>query len=399
MSAFDRKGHPMIGENVSRFPELGNDGLPLTALAREFYTSPEWFQRDMERVFRRRWLFACHVSEIPNPGDYTTLEIGGDSIIVARDQGRKVNAFHNVCRHRGSRLCRPGRGNIKAIVCPFHAWTYNLDGTLRAAPNMAALDRDRYGTKRVWSEVWNGMVFINLLNETPRPVAEYLENVRLSGYQLERAKVIEVRDYLINANWKINGETYQECYHCAGVHRNSLAKILLPMSAHEAFENTFHEAGGHDQDNADFLMYSPDLRKGLLLPGLQTQSWNGELMSKRLLGEGCTPQPPCLVQWFPSWSIGAFPDTAFIIDWIPISAGETLWRTRWLVHEDAVEGVDYNLEDVVRLADMFNREDKVVVEQQQAGVNSTGYVPGPLHRPLEDEVRKYIAAYISLVKG
>jgi len=386
----------------SQFPETGSDGLPLTALAREFYTSAEWFQRDLERIFRRRWLFVCHVSEVPNPGDYTTLEIGDDSIIVARDQHGKVNAFHNVCRHRGTRLCQPGRGKTKAFVCPFHAWTYNLDGTLRGAPHMQGLDKAHHGAKPVWCEIWNGMIFINLLKETPKPVAEYLQTVKLSGYQLDRTKVIEARDYLIKANWKINGETYQECYHCAGVHRDSLAKILIPMTAHDAFENSFnevaHEQNRHRHDSREFLMYSPDLRKGLLAPGLETESWNGQLMSKRLLGDGTAPQPPSLTQWFPNWSVGAFPDTAFIIDWLPISPTETRWRTRWLVHEDAIEDVDYRVEEIVRLADMFNREDKEVVELQQAGVNSSGYVPGPLHRPLEDEMRKYFGAYISLVK-
>jgi len=400
----------MTANTDGPFPEEGNDGLPLTALSREFYTSPEWFQRDIERVFRRRWLFACHVSEVPNPGDYKTLEIGADSIIVARDQRGKVNAFHNVCRHRGTRLCQPGSGKTKTFVCPFHAWAYNLDGTLRGAPHMQGLDKGLYGAKPVWCEVWNGMIFINLLQERPKPVSEYLGTVKLAGYQLEHAKVIEARDYRIKANWKINGETYQECYHCAGIHRDSLAKILIPMTAHDAFENTFSEpAHGHNGDgegahashqhgSREFLMYSPDLRKGLLAPGLQTQSWNGQLMSKRLLGEGTAPQPPSLTQWFPNWSVGAFPDTAFIIDWLPLSATETLWRTRWLVHEDAVEGVDYQVEEVIRLADMFNREDKEVVELQQLGVSSSGYVPGPLQRPLEEEMRKYIGAYISLVK-
>jgi Rieske 2Fe-2S family protein len=392
----------MMNLDNSQFPQVGSDGLPLTALPREFYTSPEWFQRDLERIFRRRWLFVCHVSEIPKPGDYTTLEIGDDSIVVARDQQSRVHAFYNVCRHRGTRLCPPGPGKAKAFVCPFHAWTYNLDGTLRGAPHMSGLDKSRYGAIPVWCETWHGMIFINMLKETPVAVAESLKAVNLTGYQLDHAKVIEARDYHIKANWKINGETYQECYHCWGVHKDSLAKILIPMTAHDAFDTQpvepAHGDGPQQRRARDFLMYSSDLRKGLLKPGLVTQSWSGQHVCKRPLGDGTAHQPPSLTQWFPNWSVGAFPDTGFIIDWLPISPTETLWRTRWLVHEDAVEGVDYDKEEVVRLADMFNREDKVMVELQQQGVNSTGYTPGPLQIPLEEEMRKYIGTYVEHVR-
>jgi phenylpropionate dioxygenase-like ring-hydroxylating dioxygenase large terminal subunit len=381
------------------FPEMGSDGLPNTALPRDFYTSPEWFERDLESVFRRRWLFVCHVSEIPEPYDHTTFELGNESIIVARDQKGEVHAFHNVCRHRGARLCKPGKGSAKAFVCPFHAWTYNFDGSLRGAAQMPKLDKSLFGAKRVWSEVWHGMVFINLINEEPKPVAEYLQSIQLADYQLDKAKVIATREYLIKGNWKLNGETYQECYHCAGVHAKSLVPLLNSLTAHDAFDNPFEGHENTAKESTEFLMYSPDMRKGAFAPGVETESFNGKFVSKRLLGNGSKELAPSLAQWFPSWSVGAFPDTAFIIDWIPVSATETLWRTRWLVHEEAVEGQDYSVEEVVRLADMFNKEDKAIVELTQEGINSRAYEPGPLHQPLENEVRKYLGHYLSMIKA
>jgi phenylpropionate dioxygenase-like ring-hydroxylating dioxygenase large terminal subunit len=384
----------MIDKADSRFPEVGSDGLPLTALSREFYTSPEWFQRDIERVFRRRWLFVCHVSEVPTPGDYLTFEIGEDSIIVARDKGGSVNAFHNVCRHRGTRLCQPGRGNTKAFVCPFHAWTYNLDGTLRGAPHMQGLDKSRYGAKHVWCEVWNGLIFINLMEEAPQPVAAYLRNTDFSGHRLEHTKVIATREFLTRANWKINGETYQECYHCSLVHADTLAKILDGTTVHVAY----HSAASEEGSDREFLEYSSDMRNGSLNPGVQTQTLSGQVVTKRLLGEGPTPQPPKLITWFPNFSLGAFPDFAWVIDWVPISATKTLFRTRWMVHEDAVEGVDYEVERVIEMADRVNREDKIIVERQQQGVNSSAYVAGPYQTVLENEARKYIRQYLTLVK-
>jgi phenylpropionate dioxygenase-like ring-hydroxylating dioxygenase large terminal subunit len=378
-------------------PELGSGGLPLTGLPRPFYTSSEWFERDIEKVFRRRWLFVCHVSEIKSPGDFVTFELVDENIIVARDRNGSVNAFHNVCRHRGARLCKPERGNAKAFVCPFHAWTYNVDGTLRAAPQMPRLDKERFGLKTVWCEVWNGMVFINLMADQPQPVAEYLRSVKLEDYQLDKAKVIATRSYTIYANWKLNGETYQECYHCAGVHTNSLMPLLNTEALLSAFDDPLAAAHGHDEVVGEFLMHAKDLRKGGFAPGVETESCDGKFASKRLLGDGSVELAPSLTQWFPNWSIGAFPDTAFIIDWIPVSATETIWRTRWLVHEEAVEGQDYSVEHIVKLADTFNLEDKTVVELAQQGINSKSYEPGPLHQPLENEVRKYLAHYLSMV--
>jgi phenylpropionate dioxygenase-like ring-hydroxylating dioxygenase large terminal subunit len=386
--------NPVTSRLGGRFPELGPDGLPLTTLAREFYTSPEWFERDIERIFRRRWLFVCHNSEVPNVGDYKTIEIGADSIIVARDRSGQMNAFHNVCRHRGTRLCQPGSGNTKAFVCPFHAWTYNLDGTLRGAPHMQNLDKSQYAAKRVWCEIWNGMIFINLMPDKPQALADYLRKAEFSGHQLDNAKVIEAREYLTKANWKVNGETYQECYHCTVVHGASLGKILVAPTNHLSYHNEATEVC----DDKEFLIFSPDLREASFAPGVQTETRDGQLCTKRLMGDGKAPQPPKLLSWFPNFSLGAFPDFAFIIDWLPVSATETLFRTRWLVHRDAVEGVDYVTKEVVDMGDEFNREDKEIVERQQAGVNSSAYEVGPYHSPLEDDARKYIAHYLSLVQ-
>ncbi|PYY72466.1 hypothetical protein CRX42_01065 [Pseudomonas jessenii] len=378
------------------FPETGSDGLPVTSLAREFYTSKIWFDRDIEQVFSRRWLFACHISEMPNPGDYITMELGETSIIVARNKSGEIHAFHNVCRHRGTRLREPGCGNAAVFVCPFHSWSYNLDGGLRAAPHMPDIDKKCYSLKSVWSEVWNGMIFINLMSEQPKPVADYLRNADISGHELDRAKVVAVKDYLTKANWKINGETFQECYHCAVVHGDSLGKLINPITTYTAYEDSGDRTG--DEGEVEFMIYSADLEDGQFAPGVKTESMSGQFVSKRLLGSGPEPQPARLISWFPNFSVGAWPDFAVIVDWIPVSAQETIFRTRWLVHQDAVEGKDYILDEVVELTHLTNIEDKKIVELQQQGVNSPAYIPGPYHQPLEDDARKYIAHYLAMVK-
>jgi phenylpropionate dioxygenase-like ring-hydroxylating dioxygenase large terminal subunit len=375
------------------FPEIGEDGLPLTPLAREFYTSPEWFERDIEAIFRKRWLFVCHISEIPNPGDYTTYQLVQDSIIVARDKSGQINAFHNVCRHKGNLLCEHGKGNAKSFACPFHAWTYELDGSLRSAPLIDDIDKAAFSAKKVWCEVWNGIVFINLSKEHPKSVAEHMVNADFAGHQLERAKIIEAKDYHIEGNWKVNGETYQECYHCAGIHRDTLAKIMYSATTYAAFN---HAPPTDVAEDAEFLIFSEDQREGCYKPGVETESLDGQFVTRRLLGE--TQQTPKLVSWFPNFALGACPDYAFIIDWIPVSATGTHWRTRWFVHEDAVEGVDYDRDEVVLTAHLVNVEDKAAVERLQSGINSSAYEPGPYQKPTENDSARYVRQYIEIMK-
>lgn len=376
------------------YPEIAEDGLPVTALPREFYTSEQWFARDIERVFSRRWLFACHISELSAPGAYTTVELATYSIIVTHGKDGNIHAFHNVCRHRGTRLCTPGKGKANQFVCPFHAWSYNLDGSLRAAPHMPDIDKQAHSAKLVWTEVWNGIVFINLMEEKPKPVAEYLRDADLSGHRLENTKVIGAKDYPTKANWKVNGETFQECYHCAVVHGTTLGKLITPTTTHDAYENVGVETG----DSKEFMIFSDNLLKGQFLPGVKTETMDGQYVSKKLLGDDPDGQPAKLLSWFPNFSVGAWPDFTVLIDWIPVSAQETLFRTRWLVHADAVEGVDYDVDKVMALAHIVNIEDKKIVELQQVGVNSPAYVPGPYHQPMEIDARKYIANYLAMVQ-
>jgi phenylpropionate dioxygenase-like ring-hydroxylating dioxygenase large terminal subunit len=379
--------------SVTFVPRVGDDGLPLDSLPRECYTTPEWFQRDMDMVFRRRWLFVCHVSEIPNSGDYVSYEIAKESVIVARDRKGGVNAFHNVCRHRGIRFVEPGKGNVKVFICEFHLWTYNLDGTLRGAPRMPGLDKSCYGAKSVQCEVWNGMVFINLMEEPAKPVAGYLCNVDLRSHHLDRVKVIATREYRLKANWKINFETYTDSYHVEAIHANTINKILDMNSETTAYDNTDDEL--HNRE--DFFVFSDDMRDGAFFPGMSSQTFDGHPVCRKNFGDGVTVPPPKLVAWTPSFSVAAFPDYGYIFDWIPISTNETLFRNRWIVHEDAIEGVDYEIDEVTAFVNAFNQEDTGIVAKQQLGVESMAYVPGPYQVPLEQATRLFVGHYLSMV--
>ncbi|GAA4013561.1 aromatic ring-hydroxylating dioxygenase subunit alpha [Streptomyces plumbiresistens] len=372
-----------------------DDSLPTTPLTREMYTSPEWHQRDLERVFMRRWLFAGHASQISRPGEFFTFELGDDSVIVSRTSSGELSAFHNVCRHRGTRLCEERSGQAKNFRCPFHGWSYGLDGSLKLAPKMPAeFDKKQFPLKRVWLEEWEGLIFLNLSPEQPtRSVAESLATIDLSAYQLPRTKVIADVVYEIESNWKIAGETFQECYHCAITHPE-LCRIIEPMTDLEEWE----EAGTADASGeADYLIWTPDIGPGMRA-GARTFSHDGQFVSKRLLGSGETEPPCAALSWFPHLGFFVQPDYAVTTSWLPASPTTSLFRSTWVVHEDAVEGVDYDVDNVIHLIDVTNEEDKELCRLVQLGVNSSGFDNSAPYQPqLEAPVRGFLRSYLDHV--
>jgi len=145
-----------------------NRGDSFTTLPRESYFSPEWFEREQELIFSRQWLYAGHESEIREAGDFVTREVGDESVIVMRDESGEIHALFNVCRHRGARICPESSGSAKRLVCPYHRWTYGLDGRLLGAPAMPdTFERTKYPLHRAHACSWNGLVFVNLSIDRP----------------------------------------------------------------------------------------------------------------------------------------------------------------------------------------------------------------------------------------
>ena len=167
---------------VSELPQLG--------LEQHEYIDPAHYALEFDRFWRPGWRFVCHESEIAGRGQYVRYDLAGDSVIVVRGDEGAVHALHNVCRHRGSPLVTDEKGACRArLVCPFHGWSYDFDGTVRTTPKMhEGFDRTGWDLKRVWVEVWNGMVFISLAQEAPEPIAERLAGADFSGYDLDRAE-------------------------------------------------------------------------------------------------------------------------------------------------------------------------------------------------------------------
>jgi Rieske 2Fe-2S family protein len=393
--------HVKIAENgmsikESVVPHSRTADGPTSALPQAYFTSPEWHQRDLDLVFKRRWLYVDHSSRLAHAGDFIVYEVEKESVLVTRDADRRIHAFHNTCRHRGARICAKASGNAKAFTCPNHAWTYGLDGRLKSASHLPDLDKSLYSTVPVWVEEWNGLIFINLAEEKPRPVAEHLRDADIGRYALDRTKVIFERTYVVNANWKVCAETFNECYHCAVAHPK-WCKLIDPLKHLEAFDgaNTAHNGTGADDD---FVTYTNDIRNSVIDPSTRTFTMDGRVACTKPLGNDVNwHEEMSGLSWYPQFGMYLFPDHAYVSSWKPVAVDKTLYRTVWMVHEDAVEGRDYEVEKVVALVNLVNEEDTRVCENAQRGIESSGYRPGPYHPVFEAPVRAFNKVYLSQV--
>src|SRR5205809_6167141 len=192
-------------------------------LFREYYTTPEIYGQEMERIFSRRWLCVGRATELADSGDFVLRTVAGEGIIVVRGQDGAVRAFYNVCRHRGTRLCETERGRLsETIQCPYHAWTYTLDGTLIGAPHMnevAGFDKRDYPLHQVALAEWEGFLFINLAQE-PEPFARAFDPLagRFSRFNIAKLRSGARIEYDVHANWKLVFQNYSECLHCPTIH-------------------------------------------------------------------------------------------------------------------------------------------------------------------------------------
>ncbi|MGD6741773.1 aromatic ring-hydroxylating oxygenase subunit alpha [Streptomyces sp. BH106] len=388
----------MTTPNTTSIPHSGADGgLPTSPLARDYYTSEEWHRRDLQRVFRERWLFAGHSSQIAQPGRFFTFELDADSVIVTRTKSGGIKAFHNVCRHRGAQFCQQRSGRTKYFTCPFHGWSYDLEGDLKVAPEMPEeFDKSQFPLRNVWVEEWNGLIFVSFAEQPPRSVTAALAKADFSVFQLERTKVIADRVYDVSANWKVNAETFAECYHCAIGHPE-FSRIADPLADLEAWDDA--EAAEEDDDLGDYLIFTPDLAPSMA-EGAVTLSPDGQFLCRRLLGaDDNPPKENAAVSWFPNWGMFVQPDYATTFSWIPTSPTTTRFRSTWLVHEDAVPGQDYDPDALPEFMDTINLQDKELCRIAQAGISSSAYDnSAPYHPFFEAPAMGFLGTYLNHVR-
>ena len=378
-----------------------------------FYRSHVTYEAELETIIFKSWLYAGHISQIARHGDYFLFDIGEDSIIVCRDNQGEIGAMHNICRHRGARVCEEPSGNRKAFICPYHGWAYGNDGNLKSAREMDQLKDFKcqdYALKKVRTVVFQGMIFINCDPDAPDFVAP-MESIsrQLGAYDLENAKVAERKTYRINANWKLVLENYLECYHCSSSHRQ-YAK-LHTLEAPSAKVKPINEAMwaraekitgvpgiadehyGYYNDATAFGACSYTSRYALY-EGFKTGSFDGEpvapLMGNMKGYDGGAGD----FQMGPLTFMLNYPDHCVLYRFIPRSLTETDMELVWYVNGNAVEGVDYEAEKVAWLWHYTSLEDEYIILRNSEGVNSRFFEPGPYHPEYEATLMEFVSWYL-----
>jgi len=381
-------------------------------LQQVFYSDTSIYALDVERIFMRRWMCVGHESRIPNAGDFFVHDIAGESLIVARGRDGVVRALVNVCRHRGSEVCYEKEGNAKVLVCPYHAWAYELDGRLRAAREMDGnIDKSKHALKQVHVRILEGLIFVCFADEPPRlDDAEQTLRASLGRYGWADAKMAHRAIYSVDANWKLAIENYFECYHCGPAHpefaRHHATDRYLEPEAGELREGARERARAMGIEIPEISNWpwpaapgqeSADAFHDATYPGSVTGSEDGQAVAP-LMGDfsdydgGFT-----YVDVGPSSTFLAYPDYGVMYLFIPRGVQTTDMEIVWLVSKDASVGVDYELERLIWMWDVTSIADKRIIDHNQKGVNSRYYRPGP-YSPMEAMARNMTEWYLEQIK-
>jgi Rieske 2Fe-2S family protein len=380
------------------------------ALPRAFYTDPLIFERDLQRMLLRHWFCAGHASSIPHAGDFFLVDLGPESVILCRDREGAVHALLNVCRHRGSRVCVARSGTVAGggFTCPYHAWSYGLDGHLRAAREMPdSFNREEAGLKRLAIRVLEGLIFVSFANDPPAlddAAAALAATAGAHGWA--QAKVAHRASFEIHANWKLAVENYMECYHCQPSHPEFARRHVYarPGSQSAALEDTARarsEALGIHISDVDGYglrarpgQESTAVMRSALFAGHATASADGlplaPLMGSFPAFDGCSTY----IDIGPLSDFLAYPDHGLIYRFIPRSVLRTEMEVLWLVDGSAVEGRDYSVERLTWLWQITSVEDKQIIERNQEGVNSHFYEPGP-YSLQEEYANRFVEWYLA----
>jgi Rieske 2Fe-2S family protein len=364
---------------------------PGWSLQQELYCDAGVFGVDMERIWYREWLFAIPACEIPKSGDYVVHEVGAYSVVIVRGSDGEIRAFHNTCRHRGSVLCKARKGSNPRLVCPYHQWTYELDGRLLWARDMGpGFDPAQHGLKRVHCRDVSGLVYICLAEAAP-PIDEFASEAAryLAPHDLANSKVAHESTIVEHGNWKLVWENNRECYHCAGNHP-SLCRTFPEDPRYIGSDNSgvlsgiaaAHvarcEAAG--APSAYRMSGRGDWRfvRTPLLDNGESYTMDGKVAVTRPNSSIPFRDAGSLLKFsYPGCWSHFLSDHAIVFRVTPIGPMETEVSTKWLVHKDAVEGVDYDLKRLTEVWLATNDEDREVVENNQRGILSPAYEPGP----------------------
>ena len=355
-------------------------------LPREYYTSPEIFAQEQERIFRRHWQCIGRASAFRKPGEYRLRVVAGESLIVVRDRAGDLHAFFNVCRHRGTQLCRETTGQLsETIQCPYHAWTYGLDGQLLGAPHMneaSGFDKADYPLHEAAIAEWEGFVFVNV-DRNPAPFEKRFAPMlrRLARFALPTLKVGHRVRYDVKANWKLVFQNYSECLHCPMIHPE--LSTVLP-----------YQSGANDLTSGPFLGGYMEIRAPHESATLSGRAC-GRLITDHLAGDDV--QRAYYYTLMPNMALSIHPDYANYYLITPVAVDRTVVETEWMFNPQNEGDPAFNPADAIDFWDVTNRQDWDICERSQLGVSSRRYEPGP-YSPRESIPAAWDREYLRLMR-
>ena len=392
-------------------------------MPRGFYQTEALYGAEMRQVWQAGWLFAGFEIELPKPGDYITFAVDSTPVLVLRGDDGQVRAFHNVCRHRGTQLCRAESGHLRAIVCPYHSWTYARSGELRSCHGMhEGVDKSQLGLKPIHATVVAGLVYVCLADEPPSVEGLRSDFLSAGGPQgFDRAKIAHVVDYEVQANWKLVWENNRECFHCVPCHpqyvkanfdivdeATASAAVKQKIEAANArIAGKWTTAAAESLHLHGGLATFPDPQRGLwfassrtpMTEGFVSESMDGSRVAP-LMGDYDDEEVGVLrMRSLPNFWVHASCDHAVAARMLPSGPRTTRMRGYWLVDAKAQEGTDYQLDKMLPFWHLTNEQDWNICKWQQKGVDSIAYEPGPLSQRLEYNLDAFIRWYIAQMRS
>lgn len=380
---------------------------PGWSLESDFYLDPAIAAAEAGALWHRRWLFVAHSCEIAAPGAFVTLSIASEPVVVVRGRDGAVRAFANVCRHRGSRVCTTEAGRVHRLVCPYHAWSYDLDGRLLTDVSGHGADAAELGLRPYATHEVGGLIFVSLAR-APEDIGP-LDRAfapQLAPQGLARARIAARAQYRVGANWKVVFENNRECLHCPVTHpeyvrANYDVHLTDARRAAEIAGRTAAEAArwqsfglGAPSLVSDMTAEWYRINRTPLVPGFVTESLDGKPVAPVMGDYPAHDVGTLRVTVFPNFWMHGSGDHAVTTRVLPDGVDTTRIDVAWLVVAEAEEGRDYTLERLMPFWQRTSEQDWTICENVQAGLRSRAYAPGPLERVKERNVAQFIAWYL-----
>lgn len=381
-----------VMENDTRtIEQLIADQKPGHSLQQRFYSDPDVYDLEVEKIINCNWILAGHTSQLSRPGDYKVINVGRESAIIVRGKDGTIKAFANVCRHRGSLVCLDSHGHVDKFTCPYHGWMYDIDGKLAAARNMSAdFDASTHGLKSVSYGEIHGLMFV-CFDDNPPSLEGAIRDLEapMAMFDFKNLKVVAQKSYPIPANWKLSIENYQECYHCATAHPEYalMHTMMLDRDKRERVQQHMYD----NMPACNIADYEIDYIDTAARPGeIGYGYWRTALFSKYKTGSrDGQPVAPLLgtitgydggqsdFSFGPFSFLLAYNDHVVAYVFTPIDHKNSNCEIYWMVRGDAEAGKDYDLDEVTWLWDITTQHDKEIIVNNSKGVHSKYYEPGP----------------------